>query len=91
MAGFLVSLALSYVLNRHWTFRTGRPGLHSAWRYALVCLGGLCVNTGLMVALVQALQWRYWVAQLSIIFIVPLSNFLLSRHWAFDAARPGSR
>jgi len=89
VAGFCSALLVSYALNRHWTFGTGRPGAGSFWRYALVCVGGLAVNTGLMVALVQWLQWRYLVAQLSVIFIVPLANFLLSRYWAFDAAPRG--
>lgn len=86
-AGFLAALGLSYGLNRHWTFGTGRPGIGSLWRYALVCTLGLGVNTGLTLALVQWLHWGYLAAQLSVIFIVPVMNFLLSRHWAFDAVR----
>jgi putative flippase GtrA len=38
-----------------------------------------------MVALVEGLGWPYLLAQLSVIFVVPVSNFVLSRHWAFDA------
>jgi putative flippase GtrA len=85
VAGFCAALAVSYLLNRLWTFRGGRRRSGRFWRYALVCLGGLAINTGLMVALVEGLGWPYLLAQLSVIFVVPVSNFLLSRHWAFDA------
>src|SRR5688572_718744 len=89
VAGFCTALAVSYAVNRLWTFRAGRRRQGSFWRYALVCLGGLAVNTGLMVALVEGLGWPYLLAQLSVIFVVPVSNFVLSRHWAFDAGGPG--
>jgi putative flippase GtrA len=87
VAGFCAALAVSYALNRLWTFRGGRRQHGRFWRYALVCLGGLAVNTGLMVALVEWFGWPYLLAQLSVIFIVPVSNFVLSRQWAFDAGR----
>lgn len=87
VAGFTVALALSYLLNRYWTFGTGRPGLGSFWRYALVCVAGLGLNVAMMYALVHWLHWRYMVAQLSVIFVVPISNYLFSRHWAFAAGR----
>jgi putative flippase GtrA len=85
VAGFGVALAVSYLINRAWTFRAGRRQRGRFWRYALVCLSGLAINTGLMVALVEGLHWPYLLAQLSVIFIVPVINFVLSRHWAFDA------
>lgn len=79
--GFVGALLVSYGLNRHWTFRlhgTGRP-----WRYAVVSLGGLMLNTALMYTLVKRFGWPYLPAQLSVVLIVPLSNFLLNRYWAF--------
>jgi putative flippase GtrA len=85
VAGFCAALAVSYLINRAWTFREGRRREGRFWRYALVCLSGLVLNTAMMVALVEGLHWPYLLAQLSVIFIVPVSNFLLSRRWAFDA------
>jgi putative flippase GtrA len=85
VAGFGAALVVSYLVNRAWTFRTGRRRSGRLWRYALVCLSGLAINTGLMVALVEGLHWHYLLAQLSVIFVVPTINFVLSRHWAFDA------
>jgi putative flippase GtrA len=88
VAGFCAALAVCYLFNRAWTFRDGRRQAGRFWRYALVCLSGLVINTGLMLALVDGLHWPYLPAQLSVIFIVPISNFLLSRNWAFDAGGP---
>jgi putative flippase GtrA len=90
VAGFCAALAVSYMLNRLWTFRGSRRESGRFWRYALVCVSGLVINTGLMVALVEWLQWPYLLAQLSVIFVVPVSNFVLSRHWAFDAGGAAS-
>ena len=90
VAGFCAALAVSYGLNRFWTFRGGRRQSGRFWRYALVCLGGLVINTGLVVALVEGLRWPYLLAQLSVIFVVPVSNFVFSRYWAFDAAGPAT-
>ena len=84
-AGICAARAVSYQINRAWTFRGGRRQDGRFWRYALVCLSGLAINAGLMLALVEGLHWHYMVAQLSVIFVVPVSNFVLSRHWAFDA------
>ena len=91
VAGFGVAWSVSYALNRHWTFRRGRAGAGSLWRYALVCLGGLVLNTAMTVALVHWLRWPYLLAQLSVIFVVPVISYLLSRHWAFGLAGPAAR
>ncbi|MEW6562305.1 MAG: GtrA family protein [Pseudomonadota bacterium] len=86
VAGFLGALSVSYVLNHHWAFESRRSHIGSFWRYTLVSLGGLALNTAMMAGLVHYLHWWYFTAQLSVIFVVPLINFVLNRYWTFDAA-----
>ncbi len=83
VAGFLAALSVSYGLNHYWTFESRRSHYSSAWRYLAVSLSGLLLNTGMVYAMVQYLHWWYLAAQISVILVVPFSNFLLNRYWAF--------
>ena len=82
--GFIAALCASYALNHRWVFESHHAHLSSMWRYLLISLIGLMLNTGMMVLLVHYLQWWYFKAQLSIIWVVPICNFLLNRFWTFD-------
>lgn len=83
IAGFLAALSVSYALNHHWTFNSQRSPLSSFWRYFVVSVSGLVLNTGMVYAMVEYLHWWYLTAQISVILVVPTSNFLLNRYWAF--------
>jgi len=82
--GFCAALAVSYGLNRRWTFESQRAHAQGAWRYAAVSVLGLGVNAGLMTLLVQWLGFWYFGAQLAVIFVVPLLNYVLNRYWTFS-------
>lgn len=84
VVGFLGALSVSYVLNHRWAFESQRAHASSLWRYVLVALSGLVLNTSMMIALVHYFQWRYFTAQLSVIAIVPIYNYLLNRYWTFS-------
>jgi putative flippase GtrA len=83
IAGFLGALSVSYWLNHRWVFESNSPHANSLWRYVVVSLSGLVLNSGMMSALVHYLHWWYFTAQLSVIFIVPITNFILNRYWTF--------
>lgn len=82
--GFVAAVADSYFLNYHWTFESGHGHRHTFWRYAVVTLIGLALNTSIMTMLVNLLHWWYLWAQLAVLLVVPLSNFLLNRYWTFN-------
>jgi putative flippase GtrA len=86
-AGFLAALSVSFVLNHCWTFASARTHLGSFWRYLSVSLFGLLLNTGMVYALVEFLQWWYLTAQMAVIFVVPTCSFFLNRYWSF-ASKP---
>ena len=83
VAGFVAALFISYVLNHYWTFQSQRRHGSSFWRYVLVCLSGLLLNTCMVFVMVEYLGWWYLSAQLCVILVVPMSNYLLNRYWAF--------
>lgn len=84
VAGFIGALLVSYILNHRWAFDSSRPHRSSLWRYALVSVSGLVLNTTMVNALVNYMQWWYLTAQLSVIWIVPICNFILNRYWTFS-------
>jgi len=83
--GFVAALTVSYLLNHFWTFRSRRSHLSSAYRYVTVSLIGLGLNIGLMYVLIHVFKLWYFAAQLSVILVVPVINFLLNSHWTFSS------
>ena len=84
VVGFAAAVGVSYALNHYWTFQSSRSPVQSFWRFLLVSILGLLMNTGMMYGLVHYLGWWYLKAQLSVILIVPATNFLLNRYWSFS-------
>lgn len=88
--GFIAALIASYFLNRTWTFVTvaegrGRRGIFL--KYTVVSLIGLMLNMGMMYVFLTWLVWPYLCAQAMVVFVVPLSNFLLNYYWTFDGEK----
>ncbi len=83
IAGFLAALSVSYVLNHYWTFASARAPFGSLWRYFLVSVFGLLLNTSMVYMMVELLHWWYLTSQLAVIFVVPTISFILNRYWSF--------
>lgn len=87
VAGFLLALAVSFLLNRHWVFGVRQRPLRAAFRYTVVSLTGLGLNVVIMTLVVHWLQWWYvWGIGL-VIVVVTTVNFTLNQCWSF--ARQG--
>ncbi|BBU27666.1 hypothetical protein BTHE68_14000 [Burkholderia sp. THE68] len=86
-AGFSAALLISFALNYRWTFQSQRSHLAGLWRYVIVSLGGLGLNTAMVYSLVEYLHCNYFNAQLYVIAVVPVCNFIVNRYWTFDATR----
>ncbi|NLY57964.1 MAG: GtrA family protein [Gammaproteobacteria bacterium] len=81
--GYLGALSLSFAFNYRWTFASSRAPLATFCRYTAVSLSGLLLNVLMVNGLVGLLGIWYLTAQLSVIWVVPVTNYLLSRYWAF--------
>jgi putative flippase GtrA len=84
-AGFVGALSVSYILNHQWAFESKQSHGSSLWRYIVVSLCGLVLNTAMMMALINYFRFWYLSAQLSVVIIVPIINFVLNRYWTFGA------
>ena len=83
VAGFVLVLVVSFLLNRSWTFAVRDAGSTAFVKYAAVSVTGLLLNTGIMYAAVELLHWKYWIGQLLVVLVVPPCNFLLNALWTF--------
>jgi putative flippase GtrA len=81
--GFILSAAGNYWLNYHFTFHSQQSHVVAASRFALVAAGGLALNAGAMMLLVDSLKWTYLPAQLVTTAPVLLWNFFGNRSWSF--------
>jgi putative flippase GtrA len=87
----VIALALSFVLNRRWTFAgtSGRARSQAA-RYVAVWVGFLVFALPMLALLVQVAHLPKVLAQVMIIAIGAPISYLLQRHWSFgpDSSSP---
>jgi len=80
---FLAGVAVSYVLNRRYTFRSGRPHRAAAPRFFAVSAVGFVLNGAGMWFLIEAWGVPYLIAQVIATTIVLIWNFSANRWWTF--------
>lgn len=80
--GFTLSLIISYFINLKWTFNNNN-NLSTFLKYITVSLSGLCLNMLIMYIFVDLLSVWYLIAQIVTVIIVPISNFIFNKYWAF--------
>ena len=81
---FWLSLAFSFLMQRHFAFSSSAGFLTSAWRYGVL----LAVNsaaTVLIVAAFEALGPGYIVGKFAATALVTVWNFFAYRYWVFPA------
>lgn len=81
--GFILAVIISYFLNYRFTFRVHGGHFHHFPRYAVVCIVGFSLNTGIMFLTVNILKWWYVAGQICTLLVVPVSNFTLNKFWTF--------
>ena len=89
-AAFLVATAVSYVLNRSWTFKVRGRHTRQFPRFVVGQTVGLLLNTGLMWFVYDLMNWHYQIAVAISVVIVPPITFWLQSEWTFDPVRPAS-
>ena len=89
--GFLAGAAVSYVLNRRFTFKSERPHRAAAPRFLAVSAGGFVLNGLVMWLLNEYWGVQYLIAQVIATLIVLFWNFSANRWWTFRAGTDGTR
>jgi len=85
--GAIAGAAVSYALNRYWTFETTLSHAKSLSRFAAMVLIGLALNYVSMHVLTEVLPINYLIAQLITTGLVLLSNYVLASTWVFRNVR----
>jgi putative flippase GtrA len=83
--GFLAGAAVSYLLNRRYTFRSDRPHRAAAPRFLAVSMGGFLLNGLIMWVLNENWGVQYVFAQVITTSIVLFWTFSANRWWTFRA------
>ncbi len=86
VAVFVLLSILVYVVNRSWVFESTRSHRSAFPRFVLVSVVGILLNATIMHATVHILHWWYVVGLGIATLVVPPTNFLLNRYWAFRQA-----
>lgn|GEM_PF-1235067 len=85
VAGFAASVAVSFILQHRWVFRSSAPLAASFGRFLVVVVIGLLLNVLIMSAGVNGLGLYYPLVQMVAFAAVPVSNYLFNRAWTFRA------
>lgn len=85
---FCLALLISFAGHFWLTFpaerrRSRRRGLDALFRFAIVALLGLALNSLTVYLIVDLLEMSYRYAMVPMISVVPLAVFVLSKFWAF--------
>ncbi len=86
LAGYTAGGVVSYLLNRHHTFQTGRPHEEASWRFGVVAGVGFGLTTVFMLIFYDKLQVPYLLAQIMTTGIVMLWSFVAHKFWTFRFA-----
>lgn len=87
LAGFVVGAAVSYSLNRHFTFKTERSHTEAGWRFMAIAGLGFVATWGLMTIFVNRLGWPYLPMQLVTTLLVMAISFTGHKFWSFAENR----
>ena len=82
--GFSVAVTNSYLINKHWTFKTRGSKVHHEFaKFIIVNLITLSINLGSMAVLVEQFGMDPRIAQLASIGLTLSINFLGNKFWTF--------
>ena len=84
-AGFVVAVAVNYLMHYSWTFSAPVPHGRALWRYVVMVSLGFLINGGVMQLGVFHLEINYLMVQLVAFALVITWNFVVSSLWVFRA------
>ena len=70
-------------MNYFFTFTSDRPHSQAAPRFYLMVAAGWALNTSIVAALADGLNWNTWLSQLIATILTLIWNFAAARAWVF--------
>lgn len=89
LAGFLVSVLLSYFGHAHVTFRSGQGSALRFLRFVVVALTGYAVSSLTVALITGPLGLPFAVAMVAVAMVVPATSFVAMRFWVFRGSEEG--
>ena len=83
MAAFASAVAVSYLGNYHWTYKSRAGHVTSFARFTAVALLAAAFNYGIFALLVDAWEIHYLIAVFVVVGTVPILSFAIQRSWVF--------
>ncbi|MGL4848920.1 MAG: GtrA family protein [Clostridium sp.] len=81
--GYGIGMINSYIWNNVWVFKTKSKSIHTIIKFIIVNLIVLGINNGLLFILVKEFDLNKTVAQILVIVVTTLINFVGSKLWTF--------
>jgi putative flippase GtrA len=83
--GAFCGAVTNFLLGRYWSFEAAEKPLRSqVWRYALVALGSLLLNSAGVYLITEKLHLVYWLSKVITALLVGICfNFTLQRSFVF--------
>lgn len=83
--GFLISLVVSFTLQKFWTFADRSVHLLRTQmiKYFTVTVTNLCINTLLLYSLVEYAQLHYLIAQIIAMGIIAIESYIIYQRFIF--------
>jgi putative flippase GtrA len=81
--GFVASIAVSFLLQRGWVFRSQVPNRLAVPRFLTVTAVGFALNASILWIGTEVLEAHYAPVQLVALVAIPVSNYLLNSLWTF--------
>ncbi len=88
LVGYVFGGIVSYLLNRHHTFKTDRPHEEASWRFVAVAGVGFLLTSIFMWLFYETLHVPYLLAQLITTGCVMLWSFGAHKFWTFRFVPP---
>lgn len=83
---YALSMLVSYLLQRHLTFRSERPHGEAGIRYVCVQLVGLALNSTVLELLVTRLSLHFVIGQAVALVITTAWSYVAQKLWVFKHA-----
>jgi putative flippase GtrA len=81
--GFVASIAVSYLLQRSWVFRTGESHAVTGPRFLTVTAAAFALNTTVLAVGTGLLGAPFLLVQAVAILLIPALNYAVNVRWTF--------
>jgi putative flippase GtrA len=87
--GFVASIAVSYLLQHAWVFRTDARHRTAGPRFLAVTAVAFGTNAAILMLGTEVASLPYPLVQAVALVAIPIVNYTLNARWTFAAGRPG--